>query len=346
MPNPPAGMIDVHTHAIDPGLPDLNGEFPGNWPAATHREDGRLALAIGTHPYRVVDDRCWSAERRIADMDTEGVAAQVVSPMPTTLLHGNDPAGAAVLAAAQNEFLDRLRSRKPDRLQAFGAVPLQDVDAAVAELRSCVERGFLGVAIGTRVRVEGEVRPLTDPGLDPFFVEAARLNAIVFVHPVDAESDPRLLELGLGFGAGMQSETGIAAAGLLDREVMARRADGPILLAHGGGTLPWLLPRLDKGERLVDRQATGVASERVRRHFFTDSLTYDSQQLQIVADRVGAGHVLLGTDYPFIARERPAGAVLTGLPALEPGIARDNLLSLIRDLMEEEFSWATSSASA
>ncbi|WP_323186282.1 amidohydrolase family protein [Streptomyces canus] len=156
---PPEGMIDMHTHAIDPDVPDLNGEFPGHWPTAVRRADGRLAIAVGSRPYRVVDDRCWSAERRLTDMDEEGVAAQVLSPMPATLLHGNDPVGAAVLAAGQNDFLARLCAEAPDRFQAFGAVPLQDTEAAVAELRRCLDQGFLGVVIGTRVGVRDRMRP-------------------------------------------------------------------------------------------------------------------------------------------------------------------------------------------
>lgn len=341
----PAGLIDVHTHGIDAALPDLNGHFPGSWPAIAHRGDGRANVAIGTTPYRVVDERCWSVDRRLADMDADGVAMQVISPMPATLLHGADPAGAAVLATAQNDFLAALHAAAPGRLQGFGAVPLQDLDAAVHELRRCVtDLGLLGVAIGTRVGA----LDLAAEELDPFFRAAADLGAIVFIHPVDAETDPRLQRLGLGFGAGMPTETGIAGAGLLERRVMARRPGLTLLLAHGAGTLPWLLPRLDRGERLQDPHATYVASVRVRA-LYADSLTYDADQLGIVAGRIGGGHVLLGTDYPFIARERPAGAVLHNSPGLTEelvgAIGRDNAFSLIVN-SEKGTPWATSSASA
>lgn len=342
------GLIDMHTHGIAADLPDLNGRYPGAWPTVAHR-DGKALVRIGDKPYRPVDERCWSAARRIADMDADGVAMQVVSPMPATLLHGADPAGARVLAAAQNDFLAGLRAEAPDRLQGFGAVPLQDLDAAIAELERCVvELGLLGVAIGTRVGDSA----LSAERFDPFFAAAADLGAIVFIHPVDHETDPRLSALGLGFGAGMPTETGVAAAGLLARGVIERRAPARVLLAHGGGTLPWLLPRLDKGELLADRGATGLASERARR-LHVDSLTYDPAQLQIVADRLGAGQVVLGTDYPFIARERPPGAVLRDCPALRSAVGRENALTLLASgparpsgISERNPTWVTSSASA
>ncbi|WP_067903029.1 amidohydrolase family protein [Nocardia vaccinii] len=320
----PAGLIDVHTHALDPEIPDLNGHFPGDWPRVTRLDNSRARVTIGDRPYRDVDDRCWSIPRRLADMDADGVAVQVLSPMPATLLHGNDAAGARILAAAQNDFLAELCKQAPGRIQAFGAVPLQDVAAAVDELTRCVaELGLLGVTIGTRV---GE-RSLADAEFDPFFDMAADLGAVVFIHPVDYETDPRLHSLGLGFGAGMPTETGISGASLLAGDVMRRRSAGKICLAHAGGTLPWLLPRLDVGERLKDRAATDLSSERVRT-LFVDSLTYDATQLRIVVDRVGGDRVLLGTDYPFPARERPPGRVLYGLPDSAERIGRDNALAL------------------
>lgn len=348
----PAGLVDVHTHVFDPDLPDLTARFPGAWPTVSALDSGRVRISIGGRPYRDVDERCWSVPRRLADMDADGVATQVLSPMPGTLAHGADPAGAAALAHAQNTFLAGMVGRAPDRFLAFGAVPLQDPEAAVAELRRCVtELGFLGVEIGTRV---GGLA-LTDPALDPFFRAAASLAALVFVHPVDHDVDPRLAALGLGFGAGMPTETGIAGAGLLSAPVHARRPGVRLLLAHGGGTLPGLLPRLDRGERLADRGATDVASVRAR-SVFCDSLTYDADALDVVVARFGGARVLLGTDYPFPARERPAGAVLAARETLRAPVGRDNALSLVDTIAADRAaaavdsrkgaSWATSSASA
>jgi len=84
------------------------------------------------------------------------------------------------------------------------------------------ELGFLGVEMGTRV---GD-RELGDPSLDPFFDAAAELGAMVFVHPADTTLDPRMAALGVAFGAGMPTETGIAAAGLLACGALLRRRRG------------------------------------------------------------------------------------------------------------------------
>src|SRR5216684_3402446 len=97
-------------------------------------------------------------ETGLVDLHTHAI-----SPTPITFCHDAPIDGAAVLAAAQNDFLAELTSQQPDRFRALGAVPMQESGCAVAELRRCMtELGFLGVEIGTRI---GD-RELGDPEFD------------------------------------------------------------------------------------------------------------------------------------------------------------------------------------
>lgn len=326
------GLIDVHTHAIDPELPDLTGTYEGAFPRMRWLSADRAQIMLGDRVYREVDSRCWSAVARVRDMDAEGVAAQVVSATPVTLCHGEPAPGARALARAQNDFLARLVADAPGRLIALGCVPLQDPAAAIAELRRCTgDLGFAGVEIGTRV---GELE-LADPRFVPFFQAAAELRAVVFVHPVDLTLDPRLAGLRIGFGLGMPAETAVAAAGLLVSDLFDQVPGLRVCLAHGGGTLPSALPRLARGQQLAGgAEPARLATARARR-LWCDSLTYDAAGLLFAAERFGAGHVVLGTDYPFDAREQPAGAVLGQLesPAGLAGVARENALTLLSEAL-------------
>jgi aminocarboxymuconate-semialdehyde decarboxylase len=323
------GLVDVHTHAIDPDLPDLAATHPGRFPWVRRLDEARAQIMLDGRVYRDIDSRCWSPARRVADMDAEGVGAQVISAIPVTLCHGEPAGGAAALARAQNDFFARMVDEAPDRLVALGCVPLQDVDLAIAELRRCVEvLGFAGVEIATSV---GE-RELADPAFAPFFQAAAELDAVVFLHPVDQVTDPRLAALGLGFGLGMTTQTATAAAGLLMSDLIERLPRLRLCLAHAGGTLPAALPRLAVGQRLGGAtDPAGLATARARA-LWCDSLSYDEHSLVLAAQRFGAAHVVLGTDYPFAARESPAGDVLTRAAELLPGaagIARANPLTLL-----------------
>lgn len=321
-------VIDWHTHAVSPDLSAPRSHGDHAWPVAERVDETRAVMWVGDRRYREIDDRCWSPPRRIADMDAEGVSVQVVSPMPVTLCHDAPAAGAAELARSQNTFFAALVAQAPERFRALGAVPLQDVDAAVAELRHCVlELGFPGVEVGTRV---GPLE-LADPTFAPFFDAADELGATVFVHPVDETLDPRLAAMGVAFGVGMPGETAVAGAGLLTAGTLAERRNVRVCLAHGGGALPAILPRVTKGQSIAAAAAgrgpvpeADTALARAGR-LWTDSLTYDATSLRLVLDRVGESHVVLGTDYPFAAREAPAGAVLDDLaPDLRTRIAAEN----------------------
>src|SRR5215207_586554 len=82
------GLVDVHTHAIDNELPDLRQAYPRDrWPSVQRTCDTEALLTFGGVPYRRIDHRCWSADARLADMDREGVAVQVLSPIPVTFCY-------------------------------------------------------------------------------------------------------------------------------------------------------------------------------------------------------------------------------------------------------------------
>jgi aminocarboxymuconate-semialdehyde decarboxylase len=320
----PPGQIDLHTHAIDPDLPGIGQRHEGTFPVVRRIAPDRAQILIDGKPYREVDDRSWSAEARVKDMDAEGVAAQVVSVTPATLCHAEPADGARALAAAQNDFLARLVAAAPDRLLAFGCVPLQDPQAAVKELRQCMkDRGFAGVEIGTRV---GDLE-LTDPSFVPFFRAAEELGAVVFVHPVDRTLDPRLARLRIGFGLGMPGETATAAAAIVTSDLLDQVPRLKLLLAHGGGTLQSALARLVKGQRMAgETDPERLATTRAQK-LWCDSLTYDAPALRLATERFGPDHVVLGTDYPFDAREQPAGAVLRETKRHDD--ARANALALL-----------------
>ena len=115
------GLIDLHTHAIAPSLPDLAAIAPwAHWPSVEQTSETAARILVGGRPYRNIDSRCWSAGRRLADMDAEGVSLQVVSPVPVTFCHDAPADGAAVLASAQNDFLAGLVAQQPDRFRALG----------------------------------------------------------------------------------------------------------------------------------------------------------------------------------------------------------------------------------
>jgi aminocarboxymuconate-semialdehyde decarboxylase len=319
------GLVDVHTHAIDDELPNLAKEYPHDrWPSIERTSETDARLKFGGAPYRRIDHRCWSPEARLADMDREGVAVQVLSPIPVTFCYQASAAGAAELASAQNQFFARIVHEHPTRFAALGAVALQDPDSAIDEMRRCMrDHGFLGVEIGTQVCGT----ELADPSLDRFFAVAHELGALVLVHPSDQDLSSRVTNLGLGFGAGMPIETAVAAASLIAGGALSRRPDVRICLAHGGGALPTLIGRLDKGALIAGLGADSPdLPSRLVTQMWCDSLTYDRRTLKAAIEVFGRDHVVFGSDYPFPAMPEPIDDIVRDLPTdLRPKICRTNL---------------------
>ncbi|MFZ0907389.1 MAG: amidohydrolase family protein [Mycobacterium sp.] len=318
-------LVDVHTHAIDDDLPNLRRAYPhDSWPSVERTGETEAHLLFGGQPYRRIDQRCWSPEARLTDMDREDVAVQVLSPIPVTFCYQASATGAAELASAQNEFFARITHQHPTRFAALGAVALQDPDRAVDEMRRCMRhRGFLGVEIGTRV---GGTE-LAEPSLDRFFAVAHELGALVLVHPSDQDLAPRVTGLGLGFGAGMPIETALAAAALITGGALSRRPLVRICLAHGGGALPAIIGRLDKGAVIAGMPADSPdLPSRLAAQFWCDSLTYSRRMLDAAVQLFGRDHVVFGSDYPFPAMPEPIDDIIGDLPVdLRHKICHTNL---------------------
>jgi len=149
----------------------------------------------------------------------------------------------------------------------------------------------------------------------------------VLIHPSDQDLLDRLTVAGLGFGAGMPIETGMAAATLIASGALSRRPGVQMCLAHGAGVLPAMIGRLDKGALIAGMAADSPdLPSRLAASFWCDSLTYNAAALRAVIALFGEDHVVLGSDYPFPAMPAPLDDIVNELPAdLRERIGRLNL---------------------
>lgn len=151
-------------------------------------------------------------------MDAEGVAVQVVSPIPVTFSYRLPAKGVMELARVQNEWIAELVGDAPERFAGLGTAPLQDPAAAVALVMECITAlGLRGVEVG--INVDGLA--LDDPSLEQFWAACAATGAVVFVHPWQVLGEERLARHGLLYSVGMPAETAAAAATLMLGSVLS-----------------------------------------------------------------------------------------------------------------------------
>ncbi|MBI5619258.1 MAG: amidohydrolase [Gammaproteobacteria bacterium] len=303
--NPPVGAIDVHTHVVPEHLPRYAGAaVPARWPAMAPAHACHRHVMIAGEVFRTVSDQCWDAGRRLADMSAMGIATQVLSPMPELLSYWLDAGDAAQLARYLNVAIAEACAARPGHFCGLGAVPLQDVTLAIAELDHAVHvLGLAGVEIGTNVNGVA----IGDPRFEPFFAAAEACGAAIFVHPLKACAldrlvGPAVLEQILAFPC----ETGLAAASLLTGGTFVAHPGLRIAFSHGGGAFGPLAARLDHAWRVFPalREQMPEAPLQMARRFYYDSLVYDATLLAQQIALFGATQTMIGTDYPFVILDR------------------------------------------
>lgn len=301
--------VDFHTHIIPAEFPDFNEKYgDGRWPVLKRTCACGAHIMVGGKVFREVTDQVWSPEKRIQDMDREGVDIQVLSPIPVTFSYWAPTEAALEMSRLQNDFIAETVRENPQRFLGLGTVPLQDIKSAIQEMDRCIhELNLHGIEIGTNVNGEN----LDSPALIPFFEAAEAWQVPLFIHPWETMARERTPRHNFLYTIGMPSETALAAASLVWSGVMEKYPKLRICFAHGGGSFPYILPRLDQGWHVWPHlRLTTHPPSHYARSFYYDSLVYESTNIQYLIQRFGYEHVIMGSDYPFLLREIPPGRIL------------------------------------
>jgi aminocarboxymuconate-semialdehyde decarboxylase len=294
----PVPTIDVHAHAIVPAAM----RHLADPAAAEHRR--REAETFGPESVRVNDaaiqailPRLTDLDVRLQAMDSMAVDVQLVSPSPAHYHDWAPPALGAEISREVNEGVAALCRRAPQRLAGLGIVPLQHPRLAADELEFAV--GSLGLR-GVEISTSAGGLELSHPSLECFWERAEALDALVFIHPWGCSLGSRLGEHYLANTVGNPTETTLAVSHLVFSGLLDRRPGLRLLLAHGGGYLPFYIGRSDHAwtVRPEARSAQRPPSEYLRELYF-DSLVYSPHALRALVAQVGAERVMLGSDFPF-----------------------------------------------
>ncbi len=324
------GAIDVHTHYVPRGWPDLGQGLP-HLVVESERD---AVIMVGSREFRRIQSDCWDPHVRLADMDADGVDVQVVSPTPVFFSYAAAPGEAARIARIFNDLALEVCAPGGDRLIPFCQVPLQDTDAACRELERAVASGHRGVEIGNHV---GD-RDLDDAGVVTFLQHAASLDVPVFVHPWDMPNSPRLDRWMARWLSGMPAETHLSIIAMILGGVFDQVPESlRICFAHGGGSFAFWLGRLANAWReRADIIATSAKppSAYIGR-FSVDSVVFDPAALRLLVQVLGSSQVMVGSDYPYPLGERPAGGVVHRATFLDDKqrheILRDNAVRFLGD---------------
>ena len=176
--------IDLHSHFFPVDALQNPGKFENRAPKLV-LNDGKLSVTsqIGSRPG--LGAGAYDPAARIKALDDMKIDMQAISPSPILLFYWEDAAVAAHFSRRQNEAIQEVVKKHPDRFIGFGSVPLQSVPESIAIAKEAKSMGLKGLEIGNAV---GD-KPLDDPSFEPFFQAAQELELLLFVHPLEGGLD-------------------------------------------------------------------------------------------------------------------------------------------------------------
>jgi predicted TIM-barrel fold metal-dependent hydrolase len=246
----------------------------------------------------------------LATMDEAGVSRIALSP--------NDPgpewfeADGGDVAAESNAFIAATVNRFPERLIGLGVLPLPDIRQTLREMdRGVMDLGLKGFLLYSNIR--GQYPDA--PEFDGVFKKAANLEVPLFIHPAKPVWDQPMADIEMIAAVSNMFEDTVALLRLILSGVLDRHPTLRLVCPHLGGTLPYVLGRLEHQMTILKRGPRDLALtplEYLRRIYF-DIVSPQPSAMRLLIELVGTERLLFGSDYPWV---RP-GVILDALRSLE-----------------------------
>ena len=277
----------------------------------------------------------WDAAAAIAMMDRLSIRTAMLS-ISSPGVHFGDDGAARDLARAVNEEGARAARAHPGRFGLFAAVPLPDIDGALAEAAHALD---VLNADGIGVETNHHGLYMGDRRLDPLFAELNRRKAVVFMHPT-SPTCPCCQTFSLGYPRPMLEfmfETTRAVTNLILSGTLARYPDIRLIVPHGGATLPVLADRIVGLMPALHLENAGPSEDfykALRALYFDLAGMPLPRQLPALLTLADPDRIFYGSDWPFtplpivakLAEALEATALLT--ESQRKRILHDNALAL------------------
>jgi aminocarboxymuconate-semialdehyde decarboxylase len=294
--------IDVHAHYVPNQLIDVLEDRAREFGVSLVKTPPQCALhfdyGLKIRPFfsKLIEP----VGQRLAGMAAQGVTKQVLSVWPDIFAYGLPASTAARWHRLLNECLSELCAKHPGEFALFASVPLPDAGAAAREAEYAMTK--LGAA-GLIVAANVEGTNLGEIALDEFWDAAVKLDAPIFIHPVQAMPTPRIAKFALAQIAQYTFDTTLCVGSLIFSGVLDRFPTLRLILSHGGGAFPYLLGRFDCMHARMDRAAqadvAAAAPSAYVRRFYYDTILHNPMQLRWLAEAASVERIVLGSDYSF-----------------------------------------------
>jgi predicted TIM-barrel fold metal-dependent hydrolase len=283
---PPPRVVDTHTHYLPPSYrAALQREVESS---SQFAQEQRLRLQSSPGD----DAPANRLDLRLEAMEQDGVHTSLLSLPPPAATFGDGELAPRVARDANDELVDAAQ-RSGGRLAALLSLPLPHRDASLAELERV---GSAAGVVGVQVLTTGRSADRAPDAAEEVLAAVAALGLPVVLHPAVEPSPPAFDDWMLGASLAPVMSSSVAAARLVLSGLLDRHPSMVVVVPHLGGTLPYLLRRIeDFGRGLAEHDLTHY----LRTRMYLDTCSYHPPAMRCAVDTVGEGRLLLGSDYPF-----------------------------------------------
>jgi predicted TIM-barrel fold metal-dependent hydrolase len=288
------GRIDCQSHLFCPEVVALMEKR--NTDPRVFTKDGVRVIQMGDW-LRKIPPHYFDVDAKLAAMDAAGVSL--------TALSINDPGpewfGADGPAVAQmlNDFVAGIVRTHPTRFFGLCVLPLQDMRASLKELDRCVRQlGMKGILLYTNLAGKFP----DEPEFRPLFARAVELDIPVLLHPAKPITIELVKAYEMTSTLGNMFDNTIALTRLLMSGILDEYPKLKLVCPHLGGTLPYIVGRLDHQVNVLKRGPRNLArspSEYLR-SIWMDVVSPLPLAIKFGHEFVGPDRLLFSSDHPWV----------------------------------------------
>lgn len=288
---------DLHNHVIPETVVQAIRRSPERFGTRIELRNGKRYFDSHGRMTELLPEFC-DPEAKIAWMDRVGMDVSVISAAPPIYFYWLKPDAGAEIVRLANDGIAQMVAKHPNRLRAMAHLPMQDPDAAIAELERVVkEYKFKAVELATSI----EGAPLADMKFRKVLKAIEQLGLFVFAHPYQCLAQGWMDAYYLRNFIGFPLDTTMMIAHLMFSGALDDLKKLRILCAHGGGFMPYQIGRFVHGHDVrPEPKVDNPSSPReLFKRFYFDCLTHEPRSTRHLINMAGANHIVIGTDNPF-----------------------------------------------
>src|SRR5262245_24663515 len=288
------GRIDCQSHLFCPEMLALL-EKRKDSPCA-YRKGSELYVVVGGWHRRVLPKHT-DVATKLADMDAAGIEKTAISVNdPGPELFAKD---GRAMARLLNDYIAGVVKSHPARFFGLCVLPVQNTDEALQELERCVKQlGMKGILLYSN---NAGVFP-DEPAIRPLFGAAQALDVPILLHP----SYPVTFEQTKGYemaaGLGLMFDTSIALTRIILAGILDQYPRLKLLCPHVGGTLPYIVGRIDHQTQVLKRGAENIKrppSEYLKQ-VYLDVVSPLALTIKYGYEFAGPDRLLYASDHPWV----------------------------------------------